>query len=64
MKDATCVWCLAPVKVRDNFDHLRHAAVCSTVCKQAEMLFQMHFCDEEINRRAHYRELTKGGQDG
>ena len=60
MKNATCVWCNSIVKVRDNFDDLRHKAVCSQSCKDAELLFNMHFSDEEINRRAHYRELTKG----
>lgn len=60
MKNATCVWCNSIVKVRDNFDDLQHKAVCSQSCKDAEMLFMIHWGDEEINRRNHYIELTKG----
>lgn len=64
MKNACCEWCNAIVKVRDTFDEMRHRVVCSIVCKEAELLFQQHYCDEEINRREHYRVLTKGEDDG
>lgn len=60
MINTCCVWCWKPVKVKAPYDELRHKAVCSQPCKDAEMLFKWHFSDEEINRRAHYRELTKG----
>jgi len=58
MKTTVCVWCLAPVKVQDNFNERKQKAVCSTGCRDAELLFNIHFGDEEINRRAHYRNLT------
>ena len=52
MKDANCIWCLVPIKVRDDFDDLQHKAVCSQSCKDAEMLFCMHYSDTEIKHRA------------
>jgi len=60
MKTTVCCWCLAPVKVRDSFDHLINKAVCSTGCRDAETIFNIHFSDEEINKREHYRALTEG----
>ena len=52
MKDANCIWCLAPIKVQDTFDDLQHKAVCSQSCKSAEMLFCMYYSDTEIKHRA------------
>jgi len=63
MKSACCVWCGTFLKVRDTFNDLQHKAVCSVTCKEAEMLFTLHWSDKEINRRAHYQELTKGEDD-
>jgi hypothetical protein len=60
MKTTCCVWCSAPVKVLDTYDDLQHKAVCSPGCKDAETLFCIHYSDEEINRRDHYHDLTKG----
>ena len=60
MKKSTCEWCNAIVNVRDTFNEKKNKAVCSPACKAAEMLFQMHFNDEEVNRRAHYNALTRG----
>ena len=60
MKTA-CVWCSRLVKVADDYDDLQHKAVCSQSGKDAETLFNLWMSDEEINRRAHYQELTKGG---
>ncbi len=64
MKTSCCVWCWKPVKVKDDYDELQHKAVCCRGCKDAETLFNIHFSDEEINRRAHYRFLTRGSDDG
>lgn len=61
MKTTVCVWCSKLVKVEDDYDDLKHKAVCSKGCWDAETLFNLHFSDEEINRRAHYRALTTGG---
>jgi len=44
----------------DRFDEKKSKPFCSIGCLNAEMLFNLHFSDEEINRRAHYRLLTKG----
>jgi len=59
MKTA-CVWCSKLVEVADDYDDLRHKAVCSRGCKDAETVFNLWMSDEEINRRAHYRYLTTG----
>ena len=60
MKTTACCWCDTFVKVRDTYDEMQHKAVCSVTCKEAEMMFCQFYSDEEINRRAHYQELTKG----
>jgi len=60
MKNAACIWCHASVKVPDTYNDLQHKAVCSPVCKAAELMFSEYWSDEEINRRAHYRYLTEG----
>ena len=49
------------MKFKDDYDELQLKAVCCRGCKDAETLFNLHFSDEEINRRAHYRHLTQGG---
>jgi len=60
MKTTACVWCSTFVTVPDTYNDRQHKAVCSPVCKSAEMMFTEYWSDEEINRRAHYKELTKG----
>ena len=60
MKTTCCVWCSAFVKVQDTYDDLQHKAVCSPVCKSAELMFSEYWSDEEINQRAHYRFLMEG----
>jgi len=60
MKKSACCWCDAIVNVRDDFDQWADMVACSNGCKSADMLFRLHFSDEEINRRAHYRFLTTG----
>ena len=59
-KLTACVWCSKIMEVPDSYDDLQHKGVCSKGCKDAENLFNMYYSDEEINRRAHYRYLTKG----
>lgn len=59
-----CIWCHKPLEVKDNYDDLRHTAVCSQGCLDAETLFRMFYSDEEHNRRVHYRILTRGIADG
>jgi hypothetical protein len=63
MKAEYCYWCDKPVRVQDNFDPKKQKAVCSRGCRDAEAQFQVHYSDEEINRRAHYRHLTRGGDN-
>ena len=58
-KREVCIWCLYPVVVPENHKP-KKLLVCSTGCRDAEMLFQRMFSDEEINRRDHYTELTRG----
>lgn len=63
-KLTACVWCSKIIPIRDSYDDLRHKAVCSPGCRDAETLFNLYYSDEEINRRAHYRYLTQGERDG
>jgi hypothetical protein len=62
MKNTACVWCGSIIRVRELFNEKTQKAVCSQSCKDAEMLFNVHWSDEEINRRTHYIELTKGNE--
>lgn len=55
-----CFWCNAIVEMKPGFNEKKSKPFCSVTCLEAEMLFQMHYCDEEINRRNHYDELTRG----
>mgnify|MGYP000742708424 CR=1 FL=1 len=64
MTKAACIWCWKPVKPPANYNNRTQKLVCSQGCKDAEALFQVHYSDEEINRRAHYRYLTKGSDNG
>ena len=61
-KKTVCCWCLAPIKVADNFNEKKQKAVCSEGCRDAERLFTTFYSDEEINRRRHYDELIRGGK--
>lgn len=63
MRDEFCHWCDKPVKVQNNFNPIKQSAVCSVGCRDAEAMFRQQYSDEEINRRAHYRYLTQGGDD-
>jgi len=60
MQKAPCVWCSTIVDVKDSFDQWDDLAACSDGCRAANMLFNHHFSDEEMNRRSHYRFLTTG----
>lgn len=62
-KYVCCEWCLSSIQVKDSFNPKKKRVVCSTGCKDAELLFQQHWNDEEINRRDHYAYLTKGEDD-
>jgi len=55
-----CHWCNKPVTMPSGFNENIHKPICSVGCRDAESLFNIHFSDEEINRRAHYRTLTQG----
>jgi len=60
MKATACVWCSQLIKVDDTYNDLQHIGVCSQGCRDAEYIFGIHWSDEAINRRAHYRDLTEG----
>ena len=62
-KITACVWCSKIMTVPDIYDDLRHKGVCCQSCKDAENLFNLYWSDEEINRRAHYKKLTEGGDE-
>lgn len=59
-KKTVCCWCDSPVRVKDDFDEWHDVAVCSQACKAGEMTFRQWMSDEEINRRQHYKQLTRG----
>ena len=63
MKRTCCVWCSALLYVKEPLDEKKHKPVCSVTCSEAEMMFTQYWSDEEINRRAHYKELTEGLND-
>lgn len=56
-----CSWC---EKILDTNTPRPTIVFCSQGCRDANELFEMMFSDEEINRRDHYRELTKGADNG
>jgi hypothetical protein len=60
MKPWFCDNCDAPIKVQDDYDPLRCPVVCSIGCWKSEYTFMKWMSDEEINRRNHYKELTRG----
>ena len=57
---ATCGWCHRLLKVKGNYDNRQHTIYCSPGCQAADWMFRAWQSDEEINRRRHYDELTKG----
>lgn len=59
MLKSFCAWCDTPIKVKEESDRNK-PIVCSQGCRDAETIFRLWMSDEEINRRAHYRYLTKG----
>ena len=63
MKKAACIWCNSIVTVKDRYDDLQHAVVCSQSCEDAETLFNLWLSDESHNRRVHYKELTNGQEE-
>ena len=64
MKSTACVWCSALIKVEDDYDDLRFKGVCSTGCKDAETLFNLHYSDENIKNRAVWERIAnESGED-
>jgi hypothetical protein len=55
-----CSWCLCGIIMQPGFNEKKHKPFCSQGCRDAEMLFNQLFSDEQINRNHHYDELTKG----
>lgn len=60
MKTVCCEWCLELIQVKDTFNPRKKAIICCRGCRDAETMFRMMFSDEEINRKRHYDDLTKG----
>ena len=58
-----CIMCDAPVEVAAHFNRFLDTAVCGRGCKTAEFMFRFCFSDEEMNRRAHYREVMLRGSE-
>ena len=63
MRNEFCYWCNTPVRVSENFNPNTEKVFCCVGCRDAENLFMQKYGDEAINRRAHYRYLTQGGDD-
>ena len=55
-----CSWCLKIVTTQN----VTNEVYCSKGCHDADLLFKFYESDTRINRRRHYAELTKGGNDG
>ena len=60
MKKVGCCWCPGVVEVDDDYNPLKDLAFCHPSCDDADFLFRKFFSDEEMNRRAHYAQLTRG----
>jgi hypothetical protein len=58
-----CAWCNKLLTLDGERDD-KQFFYCSKSCKEADWMFKMMFSDEEINRRVHYRDLTRGEEDG
>ena len=57
MPKRCCQWCERIVE--SDIPRPQHVFCCQS-CVDAELLFSIMFSDEEQNRRAHYKALTKG----
>ena len=55
----SCSWC---TKIHETTIPRPNKVFCNAGCRDAENLFEICFSDEEINRRDHYQQLTKGEQ--
>ena len=51
-----CSWCLKIVETTN----VTHEVYCSRGCRDADAQFKAYNSDAEINRRRHYKELTRG----
>lgn len=60
MPQACCNWCNSIIKVEKGYNPQIHRRYCSVQCVMADSMFEEWQSDEEINRRRHYEELTKG----
>jgi hypothetical protein len=60
MPRATCGWCHTFLKVNDTYDNRIQTVYCCRQCLEADWLFRRWQSDEELNRKRHYQELTKG----
>ena len=58
-----CCWCEAKVKVPEVINP-KKLLVCSKGCRDAEILFRIHYEDDEMNRRSHYQATMRGLADG
>lgn len=62
-KMTACVWCWKLMPAPKGYNEKKHKGVCCRGCRDAETLFNIHFSDEEMHRRAHYRHLTRGEEE-
>ena len=56
----SCSWC---TKVFESTMPRPRKVFCTKGCRDAEAMFVEIFSDEEINRKAHYHELTTKNND-
>jgi hypothetical protein len=61
MRQDVCVWCHQKIQIPDGNQNTTYT--CSQGCRDAEYLFRLLFSDEAINRREHYKYLTRGDDD-
>ena len=55
-----CFWCNEQIAMPEGFDEKNNKPMCSTGCRDAEVLFNQLFSEERINRERHYDDLTGG----
>ena len=58
--ERTCEWCCKPIEAKTPRPK---AVFCSFGCRDANAMFNLAFSDEEINRRTHYAEITRGSDE-
>lgn len=61
---ACCNWCNRFVVEPKDYDRRKQRLYCSPNCYMLDWIFGQWQSDELLNKLRHYKELTKGDDDG